>query len=136
MSQIRRELRMRDLYNFPRRSYWLRRMENEGRKERVSVDEYTIEHIMPQTLNQAWKDALMPDGQQVHAKWLDTLGNLTLSGYNSELGNRLFSDKKRLLLESNFALSRDLQNFEVWDGAAIQRRGEELALRAVTIWRR
>ena len=46
--EFRREIRIRDLYNFRNRSYWLRRLENHGRKERVLVDEYTIEHIMPQ----------------------------------------------------------------------------------------
>ena len=46
--EFKREFVVRDLYNFPRRSYWLRRLENHGRKERVPVDEYTIEHILPQ----------------------------------------------------------------------------------------
>ena len=45
------DLATRDLYNFPRRSYWLRRLENFGRKEHVPVDEYTIEHILPQNEN-------------------------------------------------------------------------------------
>lgn len=49
--EFRHEIARRDLYNFPRRSYWLRRMENHDRKERVLVDEYTIEHIMPQNEN-------------------------------------------------------------------------------------
>jgi len=58
--EFRRELQTRDLYNFPRRSYWLRRLENHGRKERVPVDEYTIEHILPQNENlaAAWKTDL------------------------------------------------------------------------------
>ena len=46
--EFRRDLHTRDLYNFRSRSYWLRRIENHGRKERVVVDEYTIEHILPQ----------------------------------------------------------------------------------------
>ena len=52
-----REIQHKDLYHFPRRSYWLRRMENHQRKERVAVDEYTIEHILPQneTLSAAWR---------------------------------------------------------------------------------
>ena len=47
--EFKRELKTRDLYHFRNRTYWLRRMENYGRKEPVPVDEYTIEHIMPQT---------------------------------------------------------------------------------------
>ena len=56
--EFKRELSRRDLYNFPRRSYWLRRLENHGRKERVPVDEYTIEHILPQNpnLNTQWQE--------------------------------------------------------------------------------
>ncbi len=49
--EFRRDLHTRDLYNFRSRSYWLRRLENHGRKERVAVDEYTIEHILPQNQN-------------------------------------------------------------------------------------
>ena len=80
--EFKRELQTRDLYNFPRRSYWLRsywlrRMENHGRKERVVVDEYTIEHILPQNenLSSAWKTALGPDWEHIRGTWLYTLGN-------------------------------------------------------------
>jgi uncharacterized protein with ParB-like and HNH nuclease domain len=59
--EFRREMQTRDLYwSSTRRSYWLRRMENHGRKERVVLGEYTIEHILPQneTLSAAWKATL------------------------------------------------------------------------------
>jgi hypothetical protein len=46
--EFKRDLQTKDLYNFRLRSYWLRRLENHGRKERMRVDEYTIEHILPQ----------------------------------------------------------------------------------------
>lgn len=84
--EFKRELSTRDLYNFPRRSYWLRRLENHGRKERVPVDEYTIEHILPQNenLSSKWRESLGPDWQRVQENWLHTLGNLTLTGYNAE----------------------------------------------------
>ena len=65
---------------FPRRSYWLRRLENRPQGTRASV-EYTIEHIMPQNenLSAAWRD-LGPEWKQVLTRWLHTLGNLTLTG--------------------------------------------------------
>ena len=65
--EFKRELIVRYLYNFPRRSYWLRRLENDGRKERVPVDEYTIEHILPQNenLSAKWRDELGPEWQRV-----------------------------------------------------------------------
>ena len=79
--EFRRDLHTRDLYNFRSRSYWLRRLENHGRKERVAVGEYTIEHILPQNqnLSAAWMKALGPDWQRVQQTWLHTLGNLTLT---------------------------------------------------------
>lgn len=84
--EFKKEFTARDLYNIPRRSYWLRRLENFNRKERVEVDLYTIEHIMPQNANlsEQWKQELGPEWERVHESWLHTLGNLTLTGYNSE----------------------------------------------------
>ena len=80
--EFQRDVQTRDLYNFRSRSYWLRRFENYGRKGRVAVDEYTIEHIMPQNeeLPAAWKIALGPEWERMHQTWLHTLGNLTLPG--------------------------------------------------------
>ena len=94
--EFKREFVVRDLYNFPRRSYWLRRLENHGRKERVPVDEYTIEHILPQNekLSAKWRDELGPEWQRVQETWLHTLGNLTLTGYNVEYSDHPFSDKR------------------------------------------
>src|SRR4029077_14141989 len=78
--EFRRDFQTRDLYNFRSRSYWLRRLENHDRKERVSVDEYTIEHIMPQNekLPSQWQAELGPEWKRVWQTYLHTLGNLTL----------------------------------------------------------
>ena len=88
--EFRRDLQLKDLYNFRSRSYWLRRLENHDRKERVSVDEYTIEHIMPQNekLPAQWQAELGPEWKRVWQTYLHTLGNLTLTGYNSEYSDR------------------------------------------------
>ena len=92
--EFRRDLHTRDLYNFRSRSYWLRRLENHGRKERVAVDEYTIEHILPQNpdLPAAWKQALGAEWKGVQEQWLHTLGYLTLTGYNAEYSDRPFTE--------------------------------------------
>ena len=137
--EFMRELSMRDLYNFPRRSYWLRRLENHGRKERVLVDEYTIEHIMPQNenLSAKWREELGPEWQQVQERWLHTLGNLTLTGYNSEYSDRRFADKRDMqggFRESPLRLNEGLRTLETWDEEAIQQRAERLAARAVKVW--
>jgi len=95
--EFKRDMQTSDLYtNSPRRSYWLRRMENHGRKERVPVDEYTVEHILPQNedLSAAWQSALGPDWERIRQTWLHTLGNLTLTGYNSEYSDRPFAEKR------------------------------------------
>ena len=74
--EFKREIQVRDLYNFRSRSYWLRRMENHNRKERVQVEEYTVEHIMPQNddLSQAWRDALGPDWERVQKRVSSQVG--------------------------------------------------------------
>src|SRR5213076_2566159 len=94
--EFSRDLQLKDLYNFRSRSYWLRRLENYGRKDRVSVDEYTIEHILPQNENLPvqWKTELGPGWGRIQKTYLHTLGNLTLTGYNSEYSDRPFLEKR------------------------------------------
>ncbi len=137
--EFKRELRGRDLYNFRSRSYWLRRLENHGRKERVPVDEYTIEHIMPQNedLSAEWRSDLGPERERVHETWLHTLGNLTLTGYNSEYSDRPFVEKRDM--EGGFKMSPLRLNegigwLERWDEGAIQIRADRLADLAASVW--
>lgn len=137
--EFRREFIVRDLYNMPRRSYWLRRLENHGRKERVPVDEYTIEHIMPQNenLSAEWKEALGPDWERIHETKLHTLGNLTLTGYNSEYSDRPFPEKREIhggFKESPLRLNDGLAKIEVWNEAAIDDRADRLAKSAAGVW--
>ena len=137
--EFKRELKVRDLYNFPRRSYWLRRLENHGRKERVLVDEYTIEHIMPQNenLSEKWRNTLGSEWQRVQETWLHTLGNLTLTGYNAEYSDRPFADKRDMsggFRQSPLRLNEDLRSLATWDEAAIQTRATRLAEQASKVW--
>lgn len=138
--EFRRDLKTRDLYNFgQRRSYWLRRLENHGRKELVPVEEYTIEHIMPQNekLPEAWRRELGPEWQRVHETWLHTIGNLTLTGYNSEYSDRPFAEKVAMkggFSESPVRLNEDLRHATSWNEEAIRARAERLTGLAVTVW--
>lgn len=137
--EFMRELKVRDLYNFPRRSYWLRRLENYGRKESVSLAEYTIEHIMPQKeqLTDEWRAALGTEWERIHETWLHTLGNLTLTGYNSELGYYPFPTKRDMeggFRSSPLKLNDGLGNIEVWDENAIKNRADKLARMATKVW--
>lgn len=133
------KLKERDLYNFRSRSYWLRRLENYGRKERVAVDEYTIEHIMPQNenLSAKWREELGSDWQRIHKERLHTLGNLTLTGYNSRYSDKAFVEKRDIdggFKESPLHLNAGLGLCEKWDEAAMDARAERLAKRAVQVW--
>lgn len=133
-------IQARDLYNTRVRSFWLRRMENHDRKERVAVENYTIEHILPQNekLSQAWKDDLGPDWETVRTTYLHTLGNLTLTAYNSELSDSPFlvkRDMKGGFGHSPLQLNDGLGQLAKWDEAAIQARAQRLAKLAVEVWR-
>lgn len=137
--EFKAELMARDLYNFPRRSYWLGRLENHERKERVSISEYTIEHIMPQNekLSDAWRAELGPEWKRVHESKLHTLGNLTLTGYNSEYSDRPFSQKRDMqggFRMSPLRLNHSLGSVDTWNEAAIDARAASLAALAIEVW--
>ncbi|KUJ83803.1 hypothetical protein AWR36_008265 [Microbulbifer flavimaris] len=137
--EFMRQMQVRNLYKFNRRSYWLRRFENHGRKERVPVNDYTIEHIMPQNqeLSAQWRMDLGEDWQRIHEQYLHTLGNLTLTGYNSEYSDKSFKDKRDMdggFRQSPLRLNEGLGQCEKWSEAAIQARAERLAKGAIQIW--
>ncbi|QIB91200.1 DUF262 and DUF1524 domain-containing protein [Methanosarcina mazei] len=138
--EFRRDLKSRDLYNFRSRSYWLRRLENYGRKERVQVDEYTIEHIMPQNenLSASWKTELGPEWKRIHETWLNTIGNLTLTGHNSEYSDRPFKEKRDIsggFKESPLKLNKGIGQLDKWDEEAIKERANSLADIALEVWK-
>lgn len=103
----------------------LNEIENGDSKEILSSDNLTIEHIMPQNLNPEWKRIITNED---HQRWLHTLGNLTLSGTNSELSNKSFHEKQEILRESKAVkLNYDIINQDSWTSKEIQGRGERLA---------
>ncbi len=137
--EFHRDLQTRDLYNFRSRSYWLRRFENHGRKEQVPVDEYTIEHILPQNkeLSAAWRSALGSEWRRIQERWLHTLGNLTLTGYNSEYGDGAFTEKRDMkggFKQSPLKVNEGLGQLEEWNEEAIRMRAGKLADLAVRVW--
>lgn len=139
--EFRRELQVRDLYHFGgRAAYWLRRLENHNRKERVAVAEYTIEHILPQNdkLPAQWQADLGSDWKRVQETWLHTLGNLTLTAYNSSYSDFPFAHKRDMdekgLRWSPLKLNDGLGQVLVWDEAAIKARAVKLANKAIDVW--
>jgi uncharacterized protein with ParB-like and HNH nuclease domain/predicted transport protein len=140
-SEFTDALKSSDLYHFKRRSYFLRLMENFSRKERVPIEDYTIEHILPQNenLSSAWREALGENWKEVQAQYLHTLGNLTLTGYNSEYSDHAFAVKRDMeggFRQSPLRLNESLRQLETWNVQAIQERATRLASDAVQIWTR
>lgn len=132
-------LKTTDMYNVKRRSYFFRKMENYGRKEEVSTAEYTIEHIMPQNANPAWQEALGENWEADHDRYLHTLGNLTLTGYNPEYSDRPFHEKRDMeggFKDSPLRLNRGLGQLDSWNADEIEKRAHTLANQAIEIWPR
>jgi len=135
------QLQIKDVYNFRSRNYLLESLENWNRKELVNAENYTIEHILPQNQNvsEEWKTELGEDWEKVKEKYLHTLGNLSLTGYNSELSDRPFKDKKTIqggFNTSPLYLNESVREAEVWNKDSILKRAKTLSERACMIWKR
>lgn len=134
-------LREEDLYHLKRAPYFFVKMENAGHKEPIGVGDYTIEHVMPQNpnLSDAWQNMLGPDWADVQARLLHTVGNLTLTGYNPELSDRPFLDKRDIVggfRDSHLQLNKDLAGLDTWNEKTIRKRAAHMAQRAIAIWHR
>jgi predicted transport protein len=134
------EFTMKDVYNLRLRSHLLDKLENYDRKERVEVDGYTIEHVMPQNenLSAQWKKELGDEWERVHAEYLHTIGNLTLTGYNSELSDHPFKEKREMpggFKDSPIRLNHSLAKLEYWNEEQINQRAIKLADLALKIWK-
>ncbi len=126
-----------DFYNFKKREYFFERLENFDRKERVYTHEYTTEHIMPQTLTEEWKKDLGENFKEIHNKYLHTIGNLTLTGYNSKYSNKSFQEKRDMeggFKDSPLRLNQGLRDLESFGEKEIKKRANDLADLALKIW--
>jgi hypothetical protein len=105
-----------------------------GHKERVEPVDFTIEHVMPQTLTDWWKSHLGETWEDDHEQLLHTLGNLTLTKYNPELSNKTYPDKRALLAQSHVEMNRYFADVEHWNEGEIQRRADALSDLAMSVW--
>lgn len=128
-----------DLYKL--RNCWLilSQLENAGQSEPSPVSEYSIEHIMPQSIDDVskWKHMLGQDWEEVHKTWLHRLGNLTLTAYNSTYSNRPFEEKKTILggfEQSAVRLNEYVRQQTKWTACEMEERASILAHRANNIW--
>jgi len=137
--------KMRDIYNLKskNRLHLLETLENYENKEKVKVEELikakglNIEHIMPQKLTASWRQDLGNDFLKIHKQYLHTLGNITLTGYNSQMSNKPFIEKRDMekgFKQSRLFLNKGLSNLKKWNKSTILDRGKELQERALKIW--
>lgn len=138
-------LKLKDVYNIKskNRTYLLERLENFENKEPVIIDgntDITIEHIFPQNPDPKWKVDLGADEYNlVKETYLNTIGNLTLSGNNGKLGNKPFIYKRDIekagYKDSRLWLNKYLSTLDKWDKTEIENRFDRLAERFLNIWK-
>lgn len=125
------------------KQYLFERLENGDSKEINDVIGYlennslSIEHIMPQTLTPAWREALGENYAAIHEQWLHTIANLTLTGYNSNYSNRPFEEKKTMdhgFIKSGLRLNQYIAQFDQWTETELKERNEHLMKKALEIW--
>ncbi|MFD2523150.1 DUF262 domain-containing protein [Emticicia soli] len=141
-------LKEKDVYNIKpkNRTYLLERLENFQNKELVTIEgnsDITIEHIFPQNPDPKWKiDLGTEEYNFIKENYLNTIGNLTLSGNNGKLGNKSFGEKKIMNIEgkeqgyifSRLWLNRELKEKIKWDKQEIETRAHLIAERFLKIW--
>jgi len=137
--EFTKEFIAKDIYNFRLRNFILNSLENYDRKEYANTDEYTIEHILPQNsnLSSEWKEMLGEKWKEIQQKYLHTIGNLTLTGYNSELSDSPFGVKKKMkggFDESPLRINAFLRLTNQWNEEKIVERAKQLAEKANKIW--
>ncbi|WP_120993949.1 DUF262 and DUF1524 domain-containing protein [Helicobacter pylori] len=126
-----------DFYHFQKKEYFLERLENFDTKEPVDTQKCNIEHIMPQTLTPKWEGDLGENFEAIHEKYLHTIGNLTLTGYNSEYSNNSFQEKRDMekgFKQSSLKLNQSLKDLESFGEKEIEKRANDLADWALKIW--
>lgn len=147
-TEIINALKERDVYNIKpkNRTYLLERLENHQNNEPVIIEgnsDITIEHIFPQNPDPKWKIELGADEYNfIRENYLNTIGNLTLSGNNRELCNKSFIEKREMNVDggeqgykfSRLWLNRDLKLNSRWGKLEIEKRAETLSARFLDIW--
>lgn len=141
-------IKEKDVYNMKpkNRVYLFERLENHQNNELVQIEgnsDITIEHIFPQNPDAKWKVELGADEYDfIKENYLNTIGNLTLSGNNGKLSNKTFIEKKEMNVDgaeqgymfSRLWLNRDLKHETCWTRAQIEKRADLLAKRFIEVW--
>ena len=146
--EVERVLKEKDIYSMKSRvlrGYFFARLENHNNRETVDVNvpEITVEHIFPQKPDPEWREHLGEEEYTtIMEQYVNTVGNLTLSGNNGQLGNKAFIEKKDMNYKdgeqgyrySRLWLNRDLQDLEHWNVEQIKARANRIAQRFLEVW--
>lgn len=143
--EVKSDFATRQVYKIPSnaRMFILERMENRDNNERHDVvkelteKNITIEHIMPQTLSDKWKQTLGEDWERIHQQYLHTMANLTLTGYNSQYSNLTFLEKRDMdkgFKDSAFRLNNYVKSCEQWTETELKQRQCELYEVFMKLW--
>jgi hypothetical protein len=108
--------------------------ESYSHKEEVPFDNLTIEHVMPQKLSDWWKAQIGDDWEATQELFVHTIGNLTLTAYNSELSNADFYSKKAIYNDSHLEINKYFDSISTWTRTEIEKRSDILAKKALEIW--
>lgn len=133
--EFKKDFLNKKIYKNKADKYLLCQLENAVSKEKVQISSaITIEHIMPQTLSPQWSIELGKRANEIHEQYLDTIGNLAITGYNSELSNMTFSEKCEIYKDSNISTCRNICEYVEWNDESIIKRAESLYEIASSIW--
>ena len=122
----------KDIYHMRVRQYILAKLERFDNKEKLDLGAFTIEHVMPENenLRYGWKEALGDDWQAIHTQYLHTIGNLTLTAYNSEMSDRPFLEKLNMkggFADTGLRLNSYIRNQTEWNKDKIIERAKILS---------
>lgn len=140
--EIQETLKKQDVYNLQNKDFLLENLENFQNNEPVRIEDnpkITIEHIFPQKPAEEWREEVSAEDYQALGEvYLHTLGNLTLSGNNGSLGNKIFREKRDLpekgYRDSRLYLNRYLSTLDTWGVLQLNERNEILTERFLQIW--
>ena len=126
-----------EIYHFKHLMYVLRKLEEYGGNP-VDTSKLSIERVMPERLTPEWRDELGSSYEQTHERYLNRIGNITLTDANSELSNRSFTEKKNMPTHgfqySPLHLNKTLRETDTWNLVSIQQRASELSNIAAKVW--
>ncbi len=139
--EIKEELKYRNLYkiNPNKRKFLFLQLENFSHKEPISISDYTIEHIFPQNPDSKWKLHLsQAEYTEMSEKYINTISNLTLTAYNPNYSNKIFSEKrdmKKGFKESHLFLNKFIANCDKWNIETMNTRFEIIYEQFCNIWK-